>query len=89
MRPLWWDFPSDPRIQAQAEPADGISAFMFGPKYLAAPVLADGVRSRTVYLPPTPGGWTHFYTHKKFSGGANITVAAPLDELPLFARTWP
>jgi alpha-glucosidase (family GH31 glycosyl hydrolase) len=60
---------------------------MFGPKYLAAPVLANGVRSRTVYLPATPGGWTHYYTGEKYSGGENATVSAPLDELPLFVRT--
>ncbi len=45
MRPLFYDFPQDPmawKIDDQ---------FMFGPKYLVAPVLKSGVAERTVYLP--------------------------------------
>ena len=55
-------------------------------RYLAAPVLEDGARVRTVYLPRTDGGWAHYYTGAKYAGGANVTVPAPLDELPLFVR---
>jgi alpha-D-xyloside xylohydrolase len=82
MRPLWWDFPSD-----GSSPAWNTNdTFMLGPKYLAAPVLELGVRSRTVWLPICDGGWTHYYTGETFAGGATIHVNAPYDELPLFVR---
>jgi alpha-D-xyloside xylohydrolase len=86
---VWWDFPADTVVAAISEAADGISSFMFGPKFLAAPVTIDGARQRTVYLPETPGGWTHYYSRATFPGGANVTVPAPFDELPLFERTVP
>ena len=82
MRPLRFDFPTEMLAMAEVE-----DAFMLGPKYLAAPVLEDGARVRTVHLPRTDGGWTHYYSGAKYAGGANVTVPAPLDELPLFVRS--
>ena len=29
--------------------------------------------------------WEHYFTKKTYPGGANVTVAAPLDEFPLFS----
>ena len=57
-----------------------------GPKFLCAPVLELGARERTLYLPRSEGGWQHYYSKARFAGGANVTVAAPFDELPLFVR---
>jgi alpha-glucosidase (family GH31 glycosyl hydrolase) len=37
-------------------------------------------------LPTNEGGWTHYYSRKRYAGGANVTVPAPYDELPLFIR---
>eukprot|EP01050_Picozoa_sp_SAG11_P004233 SAG11_NODE_264_length_11522_cov_14.739210_5_plen_86_part_00 len=84
MVPLWFYFPHDHEL-AHREVSD---AFMFGPKYLAAPVLEQGATTRTLYLPANEGGWTHFYSRKTFAGGANVTVPAPYDELPLFERKY-
>ena len=73
--------------------------FMFGPDLLAAPVLQPGARKRTLYLPR--GTWVNFWRSTGYSkrngglrirraqvvrGGRTVTVAAPLAELPLFAR---
>ena len=80
--PLWWHFPDDPELTRR----EIVDAFMFGPRYLAAPVLELGARTRTLYLPLNVGGWTHHYTGARFAGGANLTVQAPFDELPLFVR---
>ena len=55
-------------------------------RYLAAPVLEQGATTRTLYLPTNAGGWTHYYTRKNYTGGVNVTVPAPFDELPLFVR---
>ena len=82
MTPLWFHFPHDPELQER----EVIDSFMFGPKYLAAPVLALGARNRTVYLPRSEGGWEHYYSRAHYAGGGNVTVAAPYDELPLFVR---
>jgi alpha-glucosidase len=38
------------------------------------------------YLPPVPGGWFDVTTGMHHAGGATVTVATPLDRLPLFAR---
>ena len=81
-RPLSWDFPSD----AASWLVD--DEYMFGDEYLAAPVLAAGAVSRTVYLPPLADAaqWKHVFTGQLFAGGASYMVAAPLDSLPLFQR---
>jgi alpha-D-xyloside xylohydrolase len=80
-RPLWFDFPDDPEVW------DITTSYMFGDAYLVAPVTDAGVTSQTVYLPAVVGGWTHMWTNKTFSGGGNVTVPAPLGDLPIFQRT--
>eukprot|EP01051_Picozoa_sp_SAG22_P013546 SAG22_NODE_1530_length_4216_cov_5.617926_3_plen_240_part_00 len=86
-RPLWWDHPGE------AAAWDVDDAYMFGDEYLAAPVLAAGVRQRRVYLPagPTGGGekrlvWQHVYTNKTYAGGSTYTIPAPLEHFPLFKK---
>lgn len=80
MRPLWWDFPNSPEAWKISD------VFMFGPRYLAAPVLQEGARSRTLWLPLVQEGWSSYYTGQHYAGGSEITVDAPLTELPLFVR---
>lgn len=58
--------------------------YYFGPDLLVAPVLEEGGTGRRVYLPP--GGWHELATGRQFVGGRHVEVAAPLDEVPLFAR---
>jgi alpha-D-xyloside xylohydrolase len=72
---------------------------MLGPDLLAAPVLDEGATERSAYLPR--GRWVDVWRSAKFEqgrgrlrigrakqlkGGREVTVPAPLDELPLFAR---
>ena len=45
MRALFMDFPNDPQV------ANLTDEYMFGPAFLAAPVLDQGMTSRRVYLP--------------------------------------
>ena len=61
---------------------------MFGSRYLVAPILKAGARSRSVYF---PGGaaattWKHHFSGKVYAGGTTATVPASLDDFPLFAR---
>lgn len=79
MRPLFYDFPQDPdawNVEDQ---------YMFGPDLLVAPVLAEGERTRSVYL-PSGAQWTHVYSGDTYTGGQAIVVDAPLEQLPLFVR---
>jgi alpha-glucosidase len=73
--------------------------FLFGPDLLAAPVVTEGAVERDVYLPE--GRWVDFWrslTFDEASGGLRlaaprllegrqeVTLPAPLDELPLLVR---
>ena len=79
-RPLLYDFPQDETARRIDD------AFMLGPDVLVAPVLEEGARERSVYLPANPGGWYDWHDGTHHAGGAVATVMAPLGRLPLFAR---
>jgi len=79
IRPLVYHFPDDP--QCRTESFD----FLLGESLLVASVLEQGARTRNVYLPPGEW-WCDFYSGEWFEGGQTITVAAPLDRIPLFVR---
>jgi alpha-D-xyloside xylohydrolase len=79
MRALFMDFPNDPRVSNIAD------EYMFGPAFLVAPVTEQGMQSREVYL-PAGCDWYNYWTNEKFAGGQTLTVAAPIDVIPLFVR---
>jgi alpha-D-xyloside xylohydrolase len=79
MRPLFFDFPED------SDSWNVEDAYMFGPDILVAPVMEEGARTRTVYL-PAGAVWTDAYTKKTYEGGQTVTVPAPLDVIPVFLR---
>jgi alpha-D-xyloside xylohydrolase len=79
MRPLFFDFPDDEDCSSICD------QFLFGPDLLVAPVLAEGVRSREVYLPKGLN-WRDAWTNEIYGGGQKITVDAPLERIPLFIR---
>lgn len=79
MRALPLDFPSDPKV------TDLRDEYMFGPAFLVAPVTEQGATSREVYL-PAGSDWYNYWTNERVKGGQTITVAAPIDTIPLFVR---
>jgi alpha-D-xyloside xylohydrolase len=79
MRGLFMDFGSDPAV------ADIGDEYMFGPALLIAPVIEQGMTSRSVYL-PAGTDWYNFWTSEKLHGGQRIVVQAPIDTLPIFVR---
>jgi alpha-D-xyloside xylohydrolase len=79
MRGLFMDFGSDPKV------ANIGDEYMFGPALLVAPVVEQGRTSRQVYL-PAGADWYNFWTNQRLHGGQTVTVAAPIDTLPLFVR---
>ncbi|HEV2351967.1 MAG TPA: glycoside hydrolase family 31 protein [Terriglobia bacterium] len=78
MRALLLDYPDDPSAVGQD------SEFLFGDDLLVAPVLLSKHTEREVYLPR--GVWYDFWTDRRYSGPASITVEAPLERVPLFVR---
>jgi alpha-D-xyloside xylohydrolase len=79
MRPLCYDFPDDEQAW-QIE-----NAYMFGPDVLVAPVLHDGKRQRTVYL-PTGCRWRDHGSGEIIEGGRVLVADAPLSRIPVFLR---
>lgn len=72
-----------------ADPADarlhGIDdAYLVGDALLVAPVLEPGATTRTVVLPR--GTWYELDTGQAVVGGQTVTVAAPLERLPVYVR---
>jgi alpha-D-xyloside xylohydrolase len=79
MRPLFMDFPNDPKI------ADIGDEYMFGPAFLVAPVTSQGQTSKSVYL-PAGEAWYNYWTNERQEGGQTIQVSTPVDTIPLFVR---
>ena len=79
LRALPLDFPADQKVTEMRD------EYMFGPAFLVAPVTEQGATSREVYL-PAGTDWYNYWTNVKFKGGQTITVAAPIDTIPLFVR---
>lgn len=78
MRSMVLSYPDDPR-------SPGIDdQFMFGSDLLVAPVLEEGKQERDVQLPT--GTWYDVWSDSAIAGGRTVTVRAPLEQLPLFAR---
>ena len=79
MRPLFMDFPNDPKV------ADLGDVYMFGPAFLVAPVTSQGQTAKSVYL-PAGTAWYNYWSGERFDGGQTIQVNAPIDIIPLFVR---
>lgn len=77
MRPLFLHYERDERaysIQYQ---------YLLGRDLLAAPVIEEGQRTVSVYLPEDE--WIHLWTGRTYRGG-DIQVDAPLGQPPVFYR---
>ncbi len=79
MRPLFVDFPGDAAAWSVSD------QFMFGPDLMAAPVLDEGARGRSVYL-PSGTNWVDAWNGVVYEGGAWTEISAPLDRVPAFWR---
>jgi alpha-glucosidase (family GH31 glycosyl hydrolase) len=93
MRQLALAYPDDKKAIDQDD------EFLLGPNLLAAPVIEAGATKRSVYLPR--GRWIDFWRSiayeesdgslemkraKLLRGGREVSLPAPLEELPLLAR---
>jgi alpha-D-xyloside xylohydrolase len=57
--------------------------YLFGPDFLVAPVIDEGLQ-RPVYLPP--GAWVNYWTGEQVAGGKVVVADAPIDSIPVWAR---
>ena len=78
LRMMFVEFPEDEKCWEYKE------QYMFGWKYLVAPVLDAGMKERTVYLPQ--GKWKDFHSGEYYEGGQEITVKTPIDIIPVFEK---
>ena len=80
MRPLWWEFPDDPRCVGVGE------QYMLGPSLLVAPVTAQNATNRTLYF-PSGARWRSFWDRATVvAGGIERVVEAPLGKPPVYWR---
>ena len=78
MRPMFFEFPEDALCWSVDD------AYMFGPKYLVAPVLQAGAVQREVYLPA--GSWRDLHSGEVLTGGRRIVAPAPIEVIPVYER---
>ncbi|KIW24698.1 uncharacterized protein PV07_10399 [Cladophialophora immunda] len=84
IRTLFLEFPDD------KECWDVEDQYMFGQKYLVAPVMYPGLTRRNVYL-PIAAKWKRFDDGEAkdvqiFEGGRRVEVECPLAVMPVFER---
>ena len=80
MRPLVFDFASDPEALKQKY------EYMFGPALLISPVTEPGVTTWRTYLPKNEGGWDDYRTGKHYDGGQYVTTEVTKAFIPVFVR---
>ncbi|HEX8720945.1 MAG TPA: TIM-barrel domain-containing protein [Pyrinomonadaceae bacterium] len=79
MRPLWFEYPDDQRTYTVED------EYLVGRDLLVAPVVREAATKRGVYF-PAGDDWVDWWSGKRYAGGKDAEVEAPLDRLPLFAR---
>ena len=78
MRAMFYEFPEDEQCWNLED------QYMFGPKYLVAPILELNARSRRVYLPE--GSWKNIHSQEVYEGRQWIESEAPIASIPVFER---
>jgi alpha-D-xyloside xylohydrolase len=93
MRPLFVDFSlTDPNISLWTGQNTNFTTqqYMLGPRLLVSPITLPNVTEWQVYLPQTAADgnstqpWTYWWTNQTYAGGQNVTVPAPLENIPVF-----
>jgi alpha-glucosidase (family GH31 glycosyl hydrolase) len=79
VRPLLFADPSDAALSNESR------AWFLGNDVIVAPVVQDGARSVTFHLPA--GDWVDWWNGSLIGGGHEVTVAGPLERIPVFVRS--
>lgn len=78
MRPLFLHYEDDAHTYSLKY------QYLFGRDLLVAPVYEEGRSDWTLYLPQD--SWVNLWTGEPHCGGAEVTVAAPMGQPPVFYR---
>ena len=78
IRTMFYEFPNDNKCWELSD------QYMFGSKFLVAPILELNQFKRTVYLPL--GQWKLTSDGRIYEGGCTVEVDAPIDYMPVFER---
>ena len=78
MRHTVLEYPDDPR-SATAE-----YQYLLGTQLLVAPIVEGGAQTRRLYLPR--GEWLNYWTGDPLTGGQDVTIPAPTDQIPILVR---
>ncbi len=79
MRTLFYEFPDDEvcwNIEDQ---------YLYGDKYLVAPILEAGMTSRKVYF-PKGADWRELQGEKIYSGGSLVEIPVTIEDMPVFVK---
>lgn len=79
MRTLFYEFPED-RTCWEVE-----DEYMYGSRYLVAPVLEAGAKSRQVYL-PAGCSWQLQETGEIYTGGKWVDIPVSIETMPVFIK---
>lgn len=78
IRAMFYEFPNDEKCWELSD------QYMFGSRYLVAPVFEMGLKKRDVYLPK--GKWKLTSTNEIYDGEKNVTVDCPIEYMPVFEK---
>ena len=78
LRPLWYEFPTDENVFKIQD------SFMLGSAILVQPVLKQGAKSVSVYLPA--GVWYEKRSGARHVGPKTFDVSVELSDVPVFLR---
>lgn len=78
MRPLVLEYEQDENVKEIND------QFLFGSNILVAPVVNQGQKARSVYLPE--GEWMDYWTKETIQGGRYILKEAPIEVCPVFVK---
>lgn len=79
---LFYAFPEDPMAWETED------EFLLGSDILVAPVLSAGAVSRIVRF-PKGSLWKNYWNEEFYTGGSEVNVEAPVEQIPLFLRCDP
>lgn len=82
MRPTVYDFQDDKNTYNQS------FEYMFGDKYLIAPVyksMSDSC-ARDIYLPGKDFQWKHYFSQEVFDAGQEISLSVNFSNIPVFEK---
>ncbi len=78
IRTMFFEFPEDAKCWELQD------QYMFGDRYLVAPVFHLNEFEREVYLPA--GRWKDTRDGKEYEGGCTVLADAPVDSMPVFEK---